>query len=483
VTEDFSGERVMLEQDMQDLLALLDDSLTIKDGQAQVVEPQRLRATIHRLAEVSTLERGARQGLARYITRLAALAVGVTPASIYELYMARGRGEIPLTFTVPAINLRVLSLDGAKAVFRAARSMNAGGMIFEIARSEMGYTDQNPAEYATNILAAAITEDYQGPVFIQGDHFQASAKRYTSDPESELQALRDLMQEAIAAGFFNIDVDTSTLVDLSKATIPEQQAVNTHLSALFTDYIRSLEPEGITVSVGGEIGEVGGRNSTVEELRAYMDGFNSELRKRNPQAAGMSKISIQTGTSHGGVVLPDGSIKEVKVDFDTMQRLSQVARQDYGLAGAVQHGASTLPEELFDKFVEAQACEIHLATNFMNIAYDLIPGELRQEMYAFLDEKRADNRKPGMTDEQFYYKNRKYAIGPFKADLWNLSSEEKAVISQSWEKQFTNLFNRLGLADTYQYVKNTIHPVAIQPQLHEYVRQTGEVEAASDLSD
>jgi fructose/tagatose bisphosphate aldolase len=473
----------MSAQDFQDLLALLDGSLTIQDGQAQLHNEVHLRATIHRLAEVSVLEGGVRQGLARYITRLAAQEAGITPASVYDLYMARGRGEVPLSFTVPAINLRVLSMDGARAVFRAARTMNAGAFIFEIARSEMGYTDQSPAEYATNIFAAAISEGYQGPVFIQGDHFQASAKQYGSDPESELHALRDLIKKAIAAGFFNIDVDTSTLVDLSKDTVPEQQATNSYLTALLTGYIRSLEPDQVTVSIGGEIGEVGGRNSTVEELQAFMDGLEAELRQRNPKANGVSKISIQTGTSHGGIVLPDGSIKEVNVDFDTMKRLSRVARQQYGLAGAVQHGASTLPESYFDQFVEAEACEIHLATNFMNMAYDRMPAELRREMYTFLDEKRANDRKPGMTDDQFYYKNRKYAIGPFKADLWNLRPEEKSVIAQAWEKQFADLFQRLGLADTSQYVSQTIHAKRVQPQLSDYIEAVAEVETTPELSD
>ncbi len=36
------------------------------------------------------------------------------------------------------------------------------------------------------------------------------------------------------------------------------------------------EPAGVTVSVGGEIGEVGGKNSDIHELHAYMDGFNRE---------------------------------------------------------------------------------------------------------------------------------------------------------------------------------------------------------------
>jgi len=43
--------------------------------------------------------------------------------------------------------------------------------------------------------------------------------------------------------------------------------------------IRDLEPDGITISVGGEIGEVGGKNSTVEELQAFMEGYLEELKK------------------------------------------------------------------------------------------------------------------------------------------------------------------------------------------------------------
>ena len=93
-------------------------------------------------------------------------------------------------------------------------------------------------------------------------------------------ALRALIQEEIAAGFYNIDIDTSTLVDLDKPTLDEQQEVNVNLAADFAAFIRAHEPQGVTVSVGGEIGEVGGKNSDVHELHAYMDGFNAELKKR-----------------------------------------------------------------------------------------------------------------------------------------------------------------------------------------------------------
>jgi fructose/tagatose bisphosphate aldolase len=463
--------------------SLLEDSVQIDDYQVNITDKERLKTSIHRLAEVSALESGSRKGYARYLTRKIALALGILPSSIQDLYLARGRGDVPSNFTVPAINLRALSFDAARAVFRAAKPINAGAIIFEIARSEMGYTSQPPTEYATNILAAAIAEGYSGPVFIQGDHFQVSAKRYASDPGKEIQAVKDIIREAIAAGFYNIDVDTSTLVDLNKATVPEQQFLNTTLSAMFTSYIRDHEPEGITISVGGEIGEVGGHNSTEEELHAYMNGFNEELTSLNSDVAGISKISIQTGTSHGGVVLPDGSIAQVSVDFDTMLRLSRIAREKYGMAGAVQHGASTLPEDAFGKFVEAEACEVHLATNFQNMLFDHLPEDLRDEMYAYLDQNHADERKPGMTDDQFYYKTRKRAVGPFKAQTWNLPPQTKSEISADWENQFSKLFNLLGVKDTVQYINQTIKPVHIEPDIDFYLGVRTADEDVSDLAD
>lgn len=462
---------------------LLDHSLEIQQETVKVKDPEGLRKKVHLLAEMSALGSGARQAYARYLIRTAALELGILPASIHELYIARGSGDVPATFTVPALNLRVLAFDAARAVFRSAQRINAAAIVFEIARSEMNYTDQRPTEYTASILAAAIAEGYRGPVFIQGDHFQISAKRYASDPEAEMGALQALMQESIDAGFYNIDVDTSTLVDLRYPEIPEQQKLNVELSAALTSHIRKIEPNGVVISVGGEIGEVGGHNSTEEELRAYLGGFNQKLAEIAPGAVGLSKISIQTGTSHGGVVLPDGSIAKVSVDFDTMRRLSDIAQKEYGLGGAVQHGASTLPEDAFNKFPEAHALEIHLATNFMNIFYERIPAELRKEMYAYLDANHQSERKADMTDEQFYYKTRKYAIGPFKKQSWQLPEELKRKVVMAWEEQFDKLFRLLGLKDTRRYVDQFVKPAKIVPVLSTYLGAETEAEEVSDLAD
>ena len=399
------------------------------------------------------------KGTARWIVRSLAAASGIRPASIHDLYLAMGREDAG-GFTVPAINVRAMSYDTARAVIRAARKMNAGAFIFEIARSEIGYTEQRPHEYAAVVLGAALREGFTGPLFIQGDHVQTNAKKYNSpDKDKELEGLRTLIKEEIAAGFYNIDIDTSTLVDLDKPTLPEQQEVNVNLAADFTAFIRAHEPQGVTVSVGGEIGEVGGKNSTVEELRAYMDGFNIALRTRGAGLVGLSKISVQTGTAHGGFINADGTLRmDVKIDLKTLEELSRVARKEYGLGGAVQHGASTLPPDAFDAFPRAGACEIHLATNFQNMVYEhgQFPADLKSEMYAWVRENATEERKPKDTEEQFLYKARKKAIGPFKPKMWELGEEARRAIGQSLEEQFTFLMTKLEIGDTASVVARLV---------------------------
>jgi len=382
---------------------------------------------------------------------------GVRPASIHDLYVARGQGHCA-GFTVPAINVRGMSYDTARAIFRTAKAIDAGAFILEIARSEIAYTEQRPAEYVSVMLAAALREGFRGPLFIQGDHFQVNHKKYAVDPVTEVNAVKSIVKEAVAAGFYNIDVDTSTLVDLSKATLAEQQRLNYEVCVDITRAVRAEEPEGVTISIGGEIGEVGTENSTPAELEAFMDGFNATLAAQAPGMAGLSKISVQSGTSHGGVVLADGSIADVALDLDTLATLSRIARDKYSLAGAVQHGASTLPDGAFNNFPRTETAEIHLATNFQNIMYDHLPAELKREIYAWLDANAKDERKATDSDGQFYYKTRKKAIGPFKKQLWALPLDVRAALGAAYDQKFGFLFRQLAIAGTRETVSRFVKP-------------------------
>ncbi|MCX5994995.1 MAG: class II fructose-bisphosphate aldolase [Chloroflexi bacterium] len=375
---------------------------------------------------------------------------GAFPASIQGLYEAAGKG-LYSGITVPAINIRGITYDVARAVFRAALKNKVGTFILEIARSEIGYTGQRPGEYAACVLAAAIREGFEGPVFLQGDHYQVSQAKYSSEPEKESNAIKELICESVAAGFLNIDIDASTLVDLSKKTLEEQQEKNCLVTAEMTKFMRSIEPKGVTISVGGEIGEVGKKNSTVEDLRTFMSGY---LRMLGPNVKGISKISVQTGTTHGGVVLPDGSIANVEIDFKTLKELSKLAREEYGMCGAVQHGASTLPDEAFHHFPQVGTGEVHLATGFQNIIYEskYFPQELLDRINRHLSDKYTNERKQGETEEQFLYKTRKRAFGDFKKEMWNIPESNLKGIREELESRFSLLFQKLNVIGTRDLV-------------------------------
>jgi fructose-bisphosphate aldolase, class II len=440
-------------------------------GGITVRDQSKLRSTAtDRLAWQAVFGSAGERDAARWLIWELGQTTGARPASINELYLARGRGECG-GCTVPASNVRMLAYDTARAVFRAARSGNAGAIILEIARSEIAYTEQRPAEYVSVMIAAALREGYTLPLFIQGDHCQVNHKKYQADPEGEVGEVKKLIAEEVGAGFYNIDVDTSTLVDLSRPTLAEQQRLNYERAADITRFIREHEPDGVTVSVGAEIGEVGMKNSTVDELHAFMQGYNDSLAALGHHA-GISKISVQTGTSHGGVVLPDGTIADVKLDLEALAALSKVAREEYGLAGAVQHGASTLPSNAFGNFPRIETAEIHLATNFQNIIFDhpRLPADVRHRIRGWLDENAQGERKSGDTNEQFYYKARKKAIGPFKHDLWSLPQEVRDAIAADLEKTFAFLFEQLNVNGTADQVNRFIqapiqHHTALKPVL------------------
>ena len=380
---------------------------------------------------------------------------GIYPSSIYSLYKALGKGKFG-GFTVPAINLRSMTYDLARSIFRVAKRNNSGAFVFEIARSEIGYTNQSPIEFASMVLAAAVMEDYLGPVFIQGDHFQVNSAQYKENSAKEIRGLEALIEDAIGSGFYNIDIDSSTLVDISKPDLKEQQLLNYGVCARLTEFIRRIEPKGVTVSVGGEIGEIGHQNSTPEDLRAFMEGLRNTL---DNGLAGVSKISVQTGTTHGGVVLPDGSIAQIDLDFNTLSKLSEIARKEYGLAGAVQHGASTLPSQAFHKFVECGTAEVHLATEFQNMIYESehFPLDLKKSIYEWLKVNAANEAKKDETEEQFFYKTRKKALGPFKKEIMNLPQQTRDMIAAEIETRFDFLFKQLNIVNTTDSVRKRVN--------------------------
>ena len=448
----------MLYKDAKDLKASLGGVLTLSGDGVKIVDSDKFsKKTIDEIVYNAVFSEPEVKEICRWIIWESSHQLGIFPSSIQCLYEARAKGEYS-NITVPASNIRGMTYDTARAVYRSAIKNNVKAFIFEIARSEIGYTDQKPSEYTAVVLAAAIREGYRGPVFIQGDHYQLSASKFSKDPGAEIKTVKDLIKESVDAGFYNIDIDASTLVDLSKNSVREQQRLNYEVTAELSAFIRSIEPEGITVSVGGEIGEVGKKNSTIEELKKFLKGFREELGKKGENLKGISKISVQTGTTHGGVPLPDGKIAEVKLDFNVLKELSKAAIEEFGIGGTVQHGASTLPEEAFDKFPQFDTLEVHLATGFQNIIYDSssFPKSLREEIYSYIRSELKGEKKDSDSEEQFIYKTRKKGFGPFKKKMWDMPEDIRGKISEEIEQKFNLFFKRLNVVNTKKLVEGKV---------------------------
>lgn len=432
--------------------AHLKDCLSVENGRVTVLDESGLRNEIGILARLGAFGTADVRLDTHLLVWEICRALGIYSASIDGLYQAIGQGDLDRQFTVPAINVRAIAFESARAIFKAMADTRAGAVIFELSRGEIGFTGQRPHEYAISILCAAIAESHRGPVFLQGDHFQISASRYASDPKTEVLALENLIAEAVSAGFFNIDIDTSTLVDLTQSSIDDQQRPNFELSAQFADIVRGLEPQGISISLGGEIGEVGDQNSTVDEVKAYLNGFDLLLQTTG---RGLSKLSVQTGTRHGGNVLADGSFGDMPVDFNLIQTLTAACRLPHRLAGSVQHGASMLPLDKIARLPRAGCVEVHLAAAFLNAVYEALPDSHVGEADAWAEMHFAEEWKPEWTRAQFLHHARRYPVGPFKQAWWDAIEAHDAV-RQSVHERATAYFAALGVVETMDLVADCI---------------------------
>jgi hypothetical protein len=131
----------------------------------------------------------------------------------------------------------------------------------------------------------------------------------------------------------------------------------------------------------------------------------------------------------------------------------------YGLAGAVQHGASTLPDELFHRFPAVETAEIHLATGFQNALYEhpAFPRDLHAQIEEWCFANTVDERKQGETDDQFIYKTRKKALGPMKRQLWELPTKDEILAEQ--HKKVAFLFEQLKVVGTAEHVTRYVDAV------------------------
>jgi hypothetical protein len=108
-----------------------------------------------------------------------------------------------------------------------------------------------------------------------------------------------------------------------------------------------------------------------------------------------------------------------------------------------------------------------------------LPAELKEEIRQFCFDNCADERKSGETDEQFVYKTRKKAIGPFKRRMWELGDEAKQPIIRDLEAKFEFLMEKLAVFNTKSIVEKYVP--ATSAVLPEYAAASEELTAAATV--
>src|SRR5213075_1203563 len=113
-----------------------------------------------------------------------------------------------------------------------------------------------------------------------------------------------------------------------------------------------------------------------------------------------------------------------------------------GLAGVVQHGASTLPRDQLSRFPNTGTVEIHLALGFNNLLFDhpRLPQAVKDEIRAYVFEHHAHERAAGETDAQFVYNLRKKSWAGMKQRFFDLPADIQADLVSSLEEMFADMF-------------------------------------------
>src|SRR5437764_15446726 len=111
---------------MEQIEKLFGAAVQVRDGRVAVSREAALASpAMDTLVRAAVFGDTDERDHARWLIWELGQAVGVRPASIHDLYLARGRGEIH-GFTVPAMNVRGMAYDTARAIFRTAIRKKAG---------------------------------------------------------------------------------------------------------------------------------------------------------------------------------------------------------------------------------------------------------------------------------------------------------------------------------------------------------------------
>ena len=437
------------------------DAFSVSDaGMVRILDRAKLRErAIYGLVTAAVFEADpARRSAVRWVIRALAQESGIVPASIQSLYEAMGRGGLRVHRAGrqhPRPHLRqhegrFPGDDGRERRTGHLRDREIGDRLYRTAAGRIRRRHPGGGDPG----------GIHGAGFHSGDHFQINAKKFGADPAGEVSTLKAIAREAVEAGFCNIDIDASTVVDLSKGTIEEQQFNNSHITAEMTKFIRGLEPKSVTVSIGERSARWGARTARWRSCRpSWTSTAASSARESRASARSPSRRGLLTaGSSCRMEPWPRSS----STSAPSRKPVESGAREIRSLRRRPAPGASTLPDDAFGRFPETGTSEVHLATGFQNMIYEhpRFPAALKEKAYDWCRANCASERKQGETEEQFLYKARKKTFGPFKKEMWDLPAEIRGAIGADLEAKFRFLFDKLRVVGTRDVVGRIVKPVS-----------------------
>lgn len=347
---------------------------------------------------------------------------------------------------VMAANIRIT--HSTRGIMMAAKELDAA-VIFEIAKSEIGYTAQRPKEFYDMIVKTAQELEFDVPYVIHGDHI--TIKENT--PEA-VKGGEDLIKEEIAAGFTSYAIDASHNFDVEAATVAEQLADNIDI----TTKLAGLIPEeaGLEVEVG-EVGKVDKKTgekalTSVEEAETFVKAIKD---------AGFSPnlLATNNGTAHGNIYDASGNIVEqVGIDIDRTKAIAD-AIAPYGVFVA-QHGITGTPLNLMHLLIGAGVFKGNVGTNWQNIALETMPADLVARMEEWtLSSKHAEKmkaKKPRISEKELCGKNIKHSIKEFKKEIDSLPADAVAKVDEASKASAMGFFKAFKAEGTASKVRKFI---------------------------
>jgi fructose-bisphosphate aldolase class II len=351
---------------------------------------------------------------------------------------------------VMACNIRIAS--STRGIMMAAKELDAA-VMFEIAKSEVGYTGQSPKVFVDTILKHAKDLNFNQPYVIHGDHIGVK-----SPDAKDVGAAADLIRDEISAGFTSFAIDASHNFNEKAPTVKQQLKDNIEI----TSKLCGLIPN--TASLEVEVGEVGKTDpktgekaiTTVEEaetfIRAIKDaGFNPDL------------LATNNGTSHGNIYGKDGKpIPKLGIDIVRTKAVA-AAIAPMGVRVA-QHGITGTPLSFMDKLIDAGIAKGNVGTNWQNIALETMPRDLvkRMEDWTLKSEfaAKARARKPTITDSELIGKNIKNSIKVFKVEIDAISGVDLETVDSATKKSALEFFKAFQAKGTAGKVRSYIQKKA-----------------------